>query len=165
MKIEKKEKPKLTSLDPDSPEPFRFGEYPLYYIGQIQRQNFSNLSEALRPFSLIPLEWRALAQLQERDGISISELAGIIISERSALSRVVGAMEKKGFLRRAPDGEDQRVTLVYITELGLELFKQLLPIVRKHLAWTLGGFSEKEKADLMSLLVKLQSNVLRSPFA
>ena len=119
MKIEKKAKPKLTSLDPESKEEFRFAEYPLYYIGQIQRQNFANLSAALKPYNLIPLEWRALAQLQELDGLSVSELAKIVISERSALSRVIGSMEEKGLVRRSQAKEDQRATLVFLTKQGL----------------------------------------------
>jgi|AP95_1055475.scaffolds.fasta_scaffold08759_2 DNA-binding MarR family transcriptional regulator len=165
MKIDKQAKPKMISLDPDSDEAFRFSEYPMFYIGHIQRQNFINLSAALKTFDLIPLEWRALAQLQEKDGVSVSELAEIVISERSALSRVIGTMESKGLVKRLPDKKDQRATQVLLTKKGLSVFKDILPIVRKKLAWTLDGLSTEEKDNMMQLLTKLYSNIRRSPFA
>jgi DNA-binding MarR family transcriptional regulator len=165
MASKKQPSHKIMSLDPNSKEGFGFAEYPIFFIGQIQRKNFKNLSVALKPFGLIPLEWRTLAQLQEEDGLSVSELAEIVISERSALSRLMGSMENKGLLKRIVSKKDQRETLVKLTKKGRQVFEEILPIVRKQLAWTLEGLSEEQQRELMLLLGKLYENVNRSPFA
>ena len=165
MVSKKQSSQKITSLEPNSREGFSLAEYPIFFIGQIQRKNFKNLSAALKPFGLIPLEWRTLAQLQEEDGLSVSELAEIVVSERSALSRLMGSMEEKGLLKRLVSKKDQRETLVKLTKKGRQVFEEILPIVRKQLAWTLEGLTEKQQRGLMLLLGKLYENVNRSPFA
>jgi DNA-binding MarR family transcriptional regulator len=68
-------------------------------------------------------------------------------------------------VKRLPDKKDQRATQVLLTKKGLSVFKDILPIVRKKLAWTLDGLSTEEKDNMMQLLTKLYSNIRRSPFA
>jgi DNA-binding MarR family transcriptional regulator len=59
--------------------------------------------------------------------LRMSVLAGYANSSLSRLSRAAVRLEKKKWVRRAPDPEDGRYTLATLTALGLKKFTQASP--------------------------------------
>ena len=68
----------------------------------------------------------ALADATERT-LRMSVLAGYANSSLSRLSRAVARLEKKGWVRRAPDPGDGRYTLASLTRRGVAKFEQATP--------------------------------------
>jgi len=66
-------------------------------------------------------QWRALIPLYSNDGMSQGRLCEILSQEKTGVSRLVAALEKRGLLRRKPSDTDRRVKLLYITNAGREL--------------------------------------------
>ena len=63
--------------------------------------------------------WRVLAALHHRDGLRISDLAGLTSIDISTLSRLIGKMEKRCLVtrRRSPEA-DGRVVTVAVAPAG-----------------------------------------------
>jgi DNA-binding MarR family transcriptional regulator len=68
----------------------------------------------------------ALADASERT-LRMSVLASYANSSLTRLSRAVARLEKKAWVRRAPDPADGRYTLATLTARGLEKFDQATP--------------------------------------
>lgn len=64
-----------------------------------------------------PLLWIMLL-LAKKDGLSQSDLTKILRVDASATTRMVKALEAKGYITRETDAADNRRTLVYLTEEG-----------------------------------------------
>lgn len=66
-------------------------------------------------------QWRALIPLYKHEGLSQGLLCEILSQEKTGVSRLVAALEKRGLLRRESSDEDRRVKFLYITPAGREL--------------------------------------------
>jgi DNA-binding MarR family transcriptional regulator len=105
--------------------------------------------ETLAPWDITPSHLRALRVLMRHGVMRLSELSyHLHIAPRSA-TEVVDALEARGLVRRRPDPDDRRATLVELTEHGSgvmdairaargteaeRLFDRLSPADREHLA-------------------------------
>src|SRR6266568_9229478 len=59
--------------------------------------------------------------LWNRDGLSQKEIADLMGIQAATATRMVIRMERSGFVERRTDPEDQRVSCVYLTDLGRSL--------------------------------------------
>src|SRR4029453_7703689 len=63
----------------------------------------------------------ALEALIRRGPCGLNELAAELYLDKSTASRVVGTLERKGYLRRAPHPEDGRAVVLTVTAAGRRL--------------------------------------------
>lgn len=138
---------------------FQVEESPNYYIYSIQARSYANLSSALREHDLGPPGWRVIANLQEKDGISVRDLARRTATDVSNLSKLINAMAREGLVTKEASAQDGRVMLTYITEAGRAKFEAALPAVLDVLDRSLAGFSKKEKAQFLGYLGRMMKNV------
>src|SRR5262245_10516314 len=75
-----------------------------------------------RDAGLTLFEYQVLAGLSMSGGhtLRMSDLAAFAQGSLSRLSQVVGRLEKRGWVRRAPDPADGRYTLAILTDSGLD---------------------------------------------
>ena len=112
----------------------------------VARQLRETSSKSLAPWDITPSQLRALRVLTRRGTMRLSELSGHLrIAPRSA-TEVVDALESRDLVRRRPDPEDRRATLVELTGHGTAIldairsteservFGRLTPADRDHLA-------------------------------
>jgi MarR family transcriptional regulator, 2-MHQ and catechol-resistance regulon repressor len=67
----------------------------------------------------------ALERLAEAGPMSQNELASALFLDKSTTSRVVGTLERKGYLARRPDPNDGRARRLEITEAGRALVETI----------------------------------------
>jgi DNA-binding MarR family transcriptional regulator len=84
-------------------------------------------------------EARALIELISARGIAQGELAGLLGLEKSTVSRLAAGLERKGWVRRGRDGDNQRYVRLYLTPQGAWQSRQ---------ARILGALSAEERAGL-----------------
>lgn len=74
-------------------------------------------------------EYLALSHVSEADGrrLAMSELAFLANGSLSRLSNVVKRFEQRGWVRRYPDPDDGRRTLVELTDAGLATVRAAAP--------------------------------------
>ena len=74
------------------------------------------------------VQFQLLARLASAHGhLTMTQLADGVVYSRSGLTYQAGLLEKAGLITRAPSPDDERATLVTITENGRALFDRALP--------------------------------------
>jgi len=143
---------------------FSVRDYPFFFMHKIIHKNNENIGDALRHLKLTPVIWRILALLQEKDGVSISELSQESLIERTLLSRILTDLERRGYVRKAPDSRDKRYTAIYLEAEGLAVFEQILPIARRQIERAVAGINAKDLTKLQEILRHITDNLNRSPY-
>jgi DNA-binding MarR family transcriptional regulator len=88
--------------------------------------------------------------LHENHSMRMSDLAVLTNGSLSRLSQVISRLEKRGWVRRAPDPTDGRCTLAILTGEGWQKFVDALP-----------GHSEAARRFVFDPLTKAQGRQLR----
>lgn len=96
-----------------------------YLVAQTHRKLHGDLERALQSESVSVEQWRMLEVLSDRKGLSMGEIADRVLMNHPALTKMTDRMVARGLVHRAPDPEDQRRVLVYMTERGVELFDRV----------------------------------------
>jgi DNA-binding MarR family transcriptional regulator len=74
------------------------------------------------------VQFQLLARLANAHGqLTMTQLADGVVYSRSGLTYQAGLLEKAGLITRSPSPDDERATLVTITDKGLALFGRVLP--------------------------------------
>jgi DNA-binding MarR family transcriptional regulator len=93
-------------------------------------------------------EARALIELLAARGIAQGQLAALLGLEKSTVSRLAAGLERKGWLRRGRDEENQRFVRLYLTPEGRMIAAQVWQAWQSRQARILAGLSAEERAGL-----------------
>lgn len=134
-----------------------------YLIARLHRFTHGELESRLQPHGASVEQWRVLERLAGSDGCSMGELAGDVLMNHPALTKMIDRMVSNGLVHRAPDPADQRRVLVFVTERGAVMVKRLRPIVQAHekgLNEALGGTAVRDiEARLRNASAALQEQI------
>ncbi|MGW9156301.1 MULTISPECIES: MarR family winged helix-turn-helix transcriptional regulator [unclassified Microbacterium] len=81
-----------------------------YALGRIAAQDAGNDAPAA--------QWRVLSLLEQEGARRVGELAAAARTTQPGMTRLLGMLEKDGLVRRSPDPDDSRATVVDITPKG-----------------------------------------------
>ena len=101
-----------------------------------------------------------LGRIVEHGPLSLGELAKLGHMQPSALSRQVKLLEDGGHIVRT-SGEDARVALVSVTDVGRDAHRRLREANEALLARQLRGWTEAELVDVAEKLVRLVADLRR----
>lgn len=79
----------------------------------------------LQPFDLTYPQYVVLLALWQQDNISLGELGSKTLFDSGTLTPLVKKLEQKGWLRRLPSPDDERVKKVVLTAEGKALQQQV----------------------------------------
>jgi DNA-binding MarR family transcriptional regulator len=101
------------------------------------------------------VQFQLLARLADAHGqLTMTQLADGVVYSRSGLTYQAGLLEQAGLITRGPSPDDERATLVTITERGLALFGRVLPghiqVLRRLLFDPLTGDDLHHLGDIMT---------------
>lgn len=100
-------------------------------------------------------EVMALGELSESDVVSQQELARRLGLEKSTVSRLVGGMERRGWVSRERDPANRRYFRLTLTGEGRGAAEQVGQHLQTHHERLLGGLTEEERAALSTGLAAL----------
>lgn len=83
---------------------------------------------------------------------AVAEKAGV---NQSSASELISKLAEAGYIRREPDPDDKRATLIFLTEKGKERALQVQEERKSLYGGIFDALSEKEKQTLSDLLDKL----------
>jgi DNA-binding MarR family transcriptional regulator len=95
-------------------------------------------------------EARALIELLAARGIAQGQLAALLGLEKSTVSRLAAGLERKGWLRRGRDEENQRFMRLYLTPEGRVIAARVWRAWQSRQARILAGLSAEERAGLVT---------------
>ncbi len=93
-------------------------------------------------------EARALIELVAARGIAQGELAALLGLDKSTVSRLAAGLERKGWVRRGRDEENQRYLRLYLTPQGSEVAARIWQAWQSRQARILAALSADERAGL-----------------
>ncbi|PAZ13662.1 MarR family transcriptional regulator [Streptomyces sp. SA15] len=112
-------------------------------ILSVHARTMCEIDRVLHPHGLGASDFEVLdilasAPPEEGDRCRVQNLAGRVHLSQSALSRLIGRLEKEGLVERAVCAEDRRGVSVSLTRKGRDLHAEVLPLQRDVLARMLG---------------------------
>jgi DNA-binding MarR family transcriptional regulator len=98
-----------------------------------------------------------------RNGMNrISEVSRIMLVPGANMTGIGKRLEKKGFLIRRSDPNDERVTILEITPKGRRTLKNIEQEKDRSIEAILGGFSQNDKTEFLDKLKQLIKNNMHS---
>lgn len=129
-----------------------------YLIVHVQRLLDEILEAELEPLGLTAAQFVVITQLHHRTENTPAGFCRRLDHDPGAMTRLIGRIEKKGFIRRVGNPEDRRSVLLELTDAGRTLCPQILPRVCNALNRLLQGFSTEEAALLEQMLQRILRN-------
>jgi MarR family transcriptional regulator, temperature-dependent positive regulator of motility len=105
-------------------------------------------------FDLTPVQFAALAVLDEHPRIDQATLAGMIAHDKVTIGGVVDRLSQKGYLLRSVSKHDRRARELELTERGRSILRVITPVIREIQNQTLAGLTAEEKTQFVALLRK-----------
>ena len=108
-------------------------------ILSVHARTMCEIDRALHPHGLGASDFEVLDVLavespEEGDQCRVQNLAGRVHLSQSALSHLIGRLEKEGLVERSVCAEDRRGVYVTLTRKGRDLHAEVLPLQRDALA-------------------------------
>jgi MarR family transcriptional regulator, organic hydroperoxide resistance regulator len=100
-----------------------------------------------------------LRALWKEDGLTHRELSERLRVQPSTITKMAQRMERAGFIERRPDPDDQRVSRVYLTEVGRDVQAKVEETWGTLEQETLVGFSTEEQEQLRGFLGRIRENL------
>ncbi|GIP24475.1 MarR family winged helix-turn-helix transcriptional regulator [Paenibacillus sp. J22TS3] len=129
-----------------------------FHMGVTYRKLSQLLQHRLRDYHITPEQWSVLYRIWEKEGQIQKEIGERSGKDKPTTTRILAALEEKGFIRRESGEKDRRSYSIFITDEGKRVIEQTEPIEHQLHSDVTEGLSEEEKASLLRLLRRLTSN-------
>jgi DNA-binding MarR family transcriptional regulator len=106
-------------------------------------------------------QWYALDSLARRGPYMLNELAGELFLDKSTVSRVVDALERKRLLRRARQAGDRRAVSLSLTPHGRQLYRRIRRSIEEQEKQLIADFAPPVRVALVDLLGRLAGAAAR----
>lgn len=116
-------------------------------------------TKLLKPYEVTPEQWGIILVLDMERATSQKELAEAIDRDQTTVVRMIYSLEKKEIVRRIQNDSDKRSHNLYLSDKGMSLKTNLMPIVTAAHEHITKFLSNDEIQQLHDLLSKLYSTV------
>ena len=106
-------------------------------------------------FAISMPEWRIMMILAEYPGISADEVCRRTKIEKSVVSRAVSRLLKRHLINREMDEKDRRRSRLRLSETGLTVYDDVMPIARDYEAKLLSNLTGEELEIFNVIIDKL----------
>jgi len=126
-----------------------------YLVGRAQRAlvNRLNRNFAEAGHDVTAEQWAMLLHLWQQDGQGQQQLADCACKDKTGVTRLIDGLEKRNLVLRVADQNDRRNNLIYLTNKGKTLQKELIAVAQQTLA--------EAQQEISSAQLKSCKNVLR----
>ena len=121
-----------------------------YYIGDYMKSHGINLTKE---------QFIVLKYLNEKDGRKQNDLAFITNRSKTALTRLIHTMEKKGYVSRSVSEKDMRINHIYLTSVGREIWKKSYPFFLQIVEELQKGISKEDLLNAQNVMRQIQNNI------
>lgn len=112
-----------------------------------------------REFELSVWQWRIIAVLGEREGLTSTEVAQRTLMDKPTVSRAAASLIERGILERQIDADDRRRAPMRLTEEGQAIYAAVIPRALDSERELLGALTPDEAETLHTLLSRLSAVV------
>ena len=129
-----------------------FLPYLIHRVGPVVEGRFF---KAMKSVGVTVEEWRVIATIYSQGPQSLNSLSNNTSIKLSTLSRLVGRLEKRGFISRKRVRTNNRAVEITLREKGRKVAQQMIPHCIQYEKDICAHFSASELASLRRLLPKL----------
>lgn len=104
-------------------------------------------------------QFRVLTVLWAEDGLSQQILADMLGRDRSAVTRMIDTLEKKGLVERKACPVDARVKHIFLSSKGRQIKDKASQAASSAVCDALKGFNDEEKLAFESMLGRIFNNL------
>ncbi|HTU86521.1 MAG TPA: MarR family transcriptional regulator [Solirubrobacteraceae bacterium] len=115
----------------------------------------ANVTEAVGPSGLTPMQFQTLRRLEHRGRMTQNELGRSVGMPPANIHSIVRRLRARGLVRVRPSARDRRLTFIELTALGRRTLRRVIPAADGANAVTLAALTEDERNELMKSLRKL----------
>ncbi len=133
--------------------------YLIYRSARLLRYHFNHFSAELQ-IEMTQEQFFIINKLGKNPDQSQTELGDDMLADRPNMTRMIAAMEAKGWLRRKVDPTDGRRFQVSLTRKGTLIHQKIRDAIGAERSRLTAGLSERELADLRRILGKMEQNVM-----
>ncbi len=138
---------------------YDFEESVGYWIGLTAHALLRALNEELAPHGITARQWQVLAWLAMEGCLSQVELAERMQIEPATLVRVLGRMERNGWIHREDCPSDRRKKMVRPTPQVRPVWEKSVECARRVRQRATHGFSPREREQIKKLLAAMRENL------
>lgn len=111
-------------------------------------------------FQITPEQFMVLEVLYENNELYQRQLSALTLKDRPNISRIITILEGHGFVTKTPDVNGRKIFKIKITEDGINIYKEILPVITQ--IWTdlLSNISEEELLMCEKVLSKIKQNLV-----
>jgi DNA-binding MarR family transcriptional regulator len=129
----------------------------------IRRASLPRVHQCLHAAAGLSLDrssyWLA-SWLADCDSLRLSDLAEVLHTDLSTVSRQVQAAERSGLIERRPDASDGRASRVYLTPAGRDALGRLRAVQRAEIVAAMQDWSPEEQRTFAALMDRFASRFL-----
>lgn len=151
--------PKSTSHFKPSSSDFQFREYPFYWLMRLSNRYSQTMESQLKLMGMNLTNWRICLILRNYGSISMTEVATHAVGRLPTITKSVYRMQEQDLVKITKNDQDARITMVSITDHGLETVEQLIKNTSKTIDRAFGDLSEEELSTMNQLLKKVFENI------
>lgn len=130
-------------------------EHSARQITKIAREAEHLVLLAMRGEDVGTAEIDCIHAVRHHPGITQTELAAALNTDKPAIARRTASLERKGYLRREPNPKDGRSQLLYLTPQAEGLRNAKAEAENAFYDYLLAGLDEAERAAFLAALGKL----------
>jgi DNA-binding MarR family transcriptional regulator len=109
------------------------------------------------------VQFQLLARLNARGPLTMTDLADGVVYSRSGLTYQAALLEKAGLITRGPSPEDDRATLVTITDDGRALLGRVMPGHIQVTRLLLDPLSDQDLDHLRDIMSRVRDHMRAQP--
>lgn len=108
----------------------------------------------LQEIPLTEQQWRVIRALNEFEELESKQLAEMCCILSPSLTGIINRLEQLGYIKRRKSTEDQRRTLISLTDKAKEMFARMSPRLEARYQEMTERFSHEDMKTLEELLIK-----------
>lgn len=114
--------------------------------------------DAFRPLGINHWQFSMLMTLHVPNGLSVNELASLLVVDRTTITANVKPLERAGFLTVRVDEEDARSRRIELTDKGSEVLNAAFPVWKRINAEISSSIGKGTAEDILDGLASITSS-------
>ena len=135
----------------------------LFQLNDVARAMRTYVDQCARRHGMTRAQWGVLLRLEREEGMMQAEMAESLEIQPISLARLLDRLCDQKLVERRPHPRDRRANRLYLTAKGRAILERLVPLGRQISGNVLASFNEAEAAALLKQLLRIKSNLRKSP--
>jgi len=128
-------------------------------VHEVSRLRRKAIDQLLQPLGITGAQWWVLTYISLRPGLSQARLADELNLGKVALGGLIDRLMKNDLIDRRSDDQDKRINLIFLSDAGLHLAREISRISAGVQDEALKDISPDELEVAISVLMRMQNNL------